>query len=285
MKIIVTGGNGQLGQVFGAMEDESAHTFILVGRDQLDITDRESIARFLDANPGDCIMNAAAYTAVDKAEEDVDMANLVNGTAAGILSRACADRNMDFIHFSTDYVFDGKGDTPYTEEDPVNPQGMYGASKLLGEQQVMESNPAATILRVSWLVSDKGNNFIKTMVRLGRERDELTIVDDQVASPTNGYDLAQMAIRIAEKKAEGNHKLSGIFHFTHSGECSWRDFAEYIFTYLEIDCRALSTTTAAYGAPAPRPLYSKLSTAKLESVLNWQPRDWKEGMSDLLMKL
>ncbi|HEX6182051.1 MAG TPA: dTDP-4-dehydrorhamnose reductase, partial [Chitinophagaceae bacterium] len=221
-RILITGANGQLGNEFRMLESGfPGYEFIFLSRQDLSITDKDSVQNvFKTYKPAWCV-NCAAYTAVDKAESEREQAVAINATAAGLLAAACAQYNSGFIHISTDYVFDGSSAIPYRENDATGPINVYGESKLLGEQLVMKNDPRAIIIRTSWVYSFFGNNFVKTMMRLMKERESINVVEDQVGSPTYAADLAQVIMHIITQGSNA----SGIFHFSNEGRISWYEFA------------------------------------------------------------
>lgn len=280
MNILVTGANGQLGN---SLRDIAAqypqHTFTFTDVQELDITDAAAISTMVDALQTDLIINCAAYTAVDKAESDIQLAHRLNAEAPGLLAKAAADRGAGIIHISTDYVFDGKAHTPYTEEQPTNPQSAYGTTKLAGEQAVMTANPHHIILRTAWLYSPYGNNFVKTMLRLGHERNQLGVVYDQVGTPTYAPDLAR-AIMAAADHIE---TTSGIFHYSNEGVISWYDFTKAIHRIAGITtCQVSPIRSEAYPTPAARPHYSVLDKAKIKQVLGTDVPYWEDSLRQCL---
>ena len=235
--ILITGAHGQLGQSFADLStntDVSAE-LLMLGHTELDITQANSIALALEQHRPDIVINTAAYTAVDKAESEPEAAHLINGIAPGLLAAACAERGIGLVHISTDYVFDGLAEQPYSEDAPTSPVSIYGQSKLVGEQAVMAALPSALILRTSWVFSQFGSNFLKTMLRLGRERAELSIVDDQIGGPSYAPHIAQVLLQLAErlyesKQSHGQQQaLSGVYHFAGQPTVSWYGFAQEIF--------------------------------------------------------
>lgn len=279
--ILVTGANGQLGkelQVLAEFYDD--HSFVFTTREELPIQDEEKVKHFFTKHkPAFCI-NCAAYTAVDKAESDQETAYAVNATATGILAAASRDHKTRFIHISTDYVFDGQSPVPYTEEAPVNPVNTYGASKLKGEQLCLENNPDAIIIRTAWVYSGFGNNFVKTMLRLMKERPSINVVNDQIGSPTYAADLARCIITIILGKWQ-----PGIYHYSNQGRISWYDFAEAIKEFSHSDCVVNPIPSSQYPTPAKRPSFSLLDTHKIGKTFNVEIPDWKDGLERCLQKL
>lgn len=281
MRLIVTGTQGQ---VVTALKERGAAQgveVVALGRPELDLGEPSSIATAFAKVSGDVIISAAAYTAVDKAESDEDLAMRVNGVSPGEIAKVAAARNIPLLHVSTDYVFDGGRDRPWREDDPTGPLGVYGRSKLAGELAVLRENPSATILRTAWVYSPFGANFVKTMLRLGESRDELSVVADQKGAPTSALDIADALIAVARKRlAEPeNAALSGVFHLAGAGEAVWADFAEEIFREAEAfgrkPVRVKRIATADYPTPARRPANSLLDTAKLAEIYGVVLPDWK----------
>lgn len=274
-KILVTGATGQLGQ---AMQDihgtYSSLDFIFADRGTLDITDEEWLSHYLDVHQPDVIINTAAYTAVDKAENDKETAFLVNEKGVAHIALACKARNIQLLHISTDYVFDGTATAPYQETDPVNPQTVYGKSKLAGERILQEISPAEYyIIRTSWLYSKNGHNFYNTMLRLAREGKEISVVDDQWGSPTLASDLAQVLIHIV---LTGNPSNKGIYHYSGEGECTWYAFAKAILEkYYPNGYILKPVNTDQYPTDASRPVYSVLNKRTIKQAFNLEISDWE----------
>jgi dTDP-4-dehydrorhamnose reductase len=280
--ILVTGSNGQLGKelqqlaaaypqykfVFASREDLKLHHFPLV----------ENF--FIAAKPQYCI-NCAAYTAVDKAEDEKDLAMLVNGEAVGNLAAICKKYNTKLIHISTDYVFDGESETPYKEDDPTSPVNTYGYSKLLGEQLCIKENNEAIIIRTSWVYSSFGHNFVKTMMRLMNERNEINVVSDQIGSPTYAADLARIILDII---TFGKWE-SGIYHFSNEGKISWYEFAVAIKERIKSNCSINPIPTSAYPTPAKRPHYSLLNKEKVKAVYQIPVPDWKDSLQKCINQI
>jgi dTDP-4-dehydrorhamnose reductase len=245
-------------------------TVMAASRRDLDVTDPHAVRAAVRAWAPDVIINAAAYTAVDAAETDVDAAFLLNAAAPGFLARAASENGASFIHVSTDYVFSGDSDRPYSEDDEPDPRSVYGRTKLAGEQAVLALYPAAQVVRTAWVYGQNGGNFVKTMLRLAGERDTVRVVDDQHGSPTWSHDLARGIVALAESAA-----APGIYHCTAQGETTWFGFAQAIFSAAGLDpVRVLASTSVDFVRPAPRPAYSMLSHAKwdaagLAPMLGW----------------
>ena len=275
MNILVTGCNGQLGTKLRELESSmTSHHFYNTDIGELDITDADAVNAFVEDNRIDGIVNCAAYTAVDKAETDADMARRINALAPGLLAEAVHRRGGWMIHISTDYVFDGNHYLPYREDDSPNPTGVYGNTKLEGEQLVTAACPESVILRTAWLYSEVGNNFVKTMMRLGQERDSLGVVYDQVGSPTYAGDLAQAICTII-----GQGIVPGIYHFTDEGVISWYDFTKAIHRLAGITtCQVRPLRSEEYPTPTRRPPYSVLDKAKIRQTYGIDIPYWEDSL-------
>jgi dTDP-4-dehydrorhamnose reductase len=287
MRILVTGKNGQLGKSIQkiAVNTKQANDFIFVGREELDLSGENNITSYFNTNDKfDIIINCAAYTAVDKAEEEQDLANQVNHLAVRQLAQIAKNQQAKLIHISTDYVFDGESDKPYIEIDETNPINVYGKTKLAGEKALQKAMPAnAVIIRTSWLYSEFGNNFVKTMLRLGQERDELNIVSDQVGSPTYATDLARALLEIISKKNyQSKEQSTEIYHYSNKGEISWYDFAKEIFKIARVNCKVNLITTRQYPTPARRPRNALMSKDKIVNIFDTNIFDWKESLGVFL---
>jgi len=280
LKILVTGSQGQLGSEFRLISQSSVHDFYLTDSAQLDITNFESLNTYFKTNSIDIILNCAAYTAVDKAEEEKENAFTINKEGVKNLVKICEKQNVKLIHFSTDYVFDGRNFQPYKETDEVNPQSVYGKSKLAGEQLILDSNISALIVRTSWLYSNYGNNFVKSIIKLGKERDSLNIVFDQIGSPTNAADLAEATMLCISQQDKWNNKQE-IYHFSNEGVCSWYDFTLEIFNTFGIDCKVKPLLSKDYPTKARRPHFSVLDKSKFKSDFNYEIKHWKETFQTL----
>ena len=274
-KILVTGANGQLGQCLQKISSQfEEFEFIFTDSETLDITNKEEVNDFFWQNAPDFCINAAAYTAVDLAETDIEKAFLVNADGTENLAEACAENNAQFIHVSTDYVFDGENNLAYTEEDFTNPLGVYGASKLAGDELALEVNPCSVILRTSWVYSEFGKNFVKTMLNLFATKDELNIVADQFGQPTNANDLAEAIMKIIKSE-----KITpGIFNFSNLGRISWFDFAEKIAGLSEAKIKLNAIETSQYPTPAKRPKNSVLDLDKISKTYAIQLKPWEESL-------
>jgi len=263
LNILVTGQNGQLGQSLAKIaKDYPQFDFIFLGREQLDLSQPATLANALENIAFDIIINCAAYTAVDKAESEPELADAINHLAVEQLAQICNQRRATLIHISTDYVFDGKNYNPYIETDPVDPQGVYGITKLKGEQAMQAVNPKGAIIRTSWVYSEFGNNFVKTMLRLGAERDSLNVIYDQVGSPTYATDLAQAILALLSQPEQLNQ--TQVYHYSNEGVCSWYDFAKAIFEMSGTRCKVNPIETKDYPTPANRPHYSLMNKAKIK---------------------
>ena len=269
---LVVGANGQLGQELMVRLGDKA---LGVDRDVLDITDAAAVEKFVDEVKPEVIINCAAYTAVDKAEVDVDLARKINADGVYNLAR-CGTK---LVHVSTDYVFDGKNCVPYNEDDKPNPQSVYGITKLEGEQKALACNKNVVVIRTAWLYSAHGNNFVKTMRRLGAEREVLGVVFDQVGTPTFAGDLAQAIVDILPQMNEEN---AGIYHFSNEGVCSWYDFAVEIMAQSGLNCKVNPIESKEYPTPAVRPSFSVLNKAKIKKVFGVKVPYWKESLSKCL---
>ncbi|MFC3612431.1 dTDP-4-dehydrorhamnose reductase [Lutimaribacter marinistellae] len=282
MKILVFGATGQV--ALELQRRAGSHEIEAIGREVADFADPDACAAMIEKTDARAVINAAAYTAVDKAENEEDMAMLVNGETPGAIARAAARRGLPLVHISTDYVFDGEGDTPFTADHPTGPLGAYGRTKLAGENFVRAAGGAHAILRTSWVVSSHGGNFVKTMLRLGGERDKLTIVADQVGGPTCAAHIADACLTIAEQLVT-DPKKSGSYHFSGAPDVSWADFARKIFSLSGTECDVVDIPTTAYPTPAKRPLNSRLDNRATEAAFGITRPDWRLGLKDILSEL
>ena len=281
MRILVTGANGQLGNEMQVLSKENPqHVYFFTDVQELDICDEQAINRFVTDNEIDIIVNCAAYTAVDKAEDNPELCDKLNHIAPGYLARAAQSRNAAIIQISTDYVFDGTAHVPYTEKEPTCPNSVYGTTKLAGEQAVMAQCTNAMIIRTAWLYSTFGNNFVKTMIRLGKERESLGVVFDQIGTPTYAEDLAR-AIYVAINQGI----VPGIYHFSNEGVCSWYDFTIAIHRIAGITaCKVRPLHTDEYPAKAPRPNYSVLDKTKIKTTFGIEIPNWEESLTKCINK-
>lgn len=281
--ILLTGSNGQLGSEIQELSKDYQYNFFFTTRDILDITNEKDIQTFIQTNNINTIINCAAYTAVDKAEEDKDAADAINHIAVKNLANISKDNNIQLIHVSTDYVFDGKNFKPYLEEDETNPNGVYGSTKLAGEVAMQEVNPQnSIIIRTSWVYSSFGANFVKTMLRLGRERDSLGVIFDQVGTPTYAGDLARAILDILPKI---NNETVEIYNYSNEGVLSWYDFAKEIMNMAKIECTVNPIETKEYPTPATRPHYSLLNKSKIKEEFNITIPYWKDSLLECLQVL
>ena len=279
MTILVFGQTGQVAQELALHPDVTC-----IGRSEADLTDPEACAAVVAAHAVTAVINAAAYTAVDKAEEDADTAFLVNALAPAAIAKACAAKDVPFVHISTDYVFDGRGTRPWQPDDQTGPLGVYGATKLAGEEGVRRAGGNYAILRTSWVFSSHGQNFVKTMLRLGAEREALTIVADQIGGPTSAAAIAAATLTMAKALAE-NPKLSGTYHFSGAPDVSWADFAREIFAQSGLNCAVSDIPTSAYPTAAKRPQNSRLDNTKTQTVLGIAQCDWRLDLNAILTAL
>lgn len=284
-KFLITGSKGQVGhclvqQLTGKTE------FLAVDRNDLDITNPQAVTSLIESYRPDVIINAAAYTAVDKAETETELCQAVNEKGALYLAEASAKIRALLLHISTDYVFNGQGSQPYVESDPTDPQSIYGKTKLAGEIAIQQANPRSVILRTAWVFGEIGNNFVKTMIRLGKERDSLGVVADQKGSPTYAGDIATALINIAEQILAGKNAF-GIYHFSGLPYVSWYDFAQTIFAEAEtqkiLEKRPLvrPISTADYPTPAKRPFNSCLDLSKIEQTFGIKPSNWQQALKNI----
>ncbi|MGZ6707478.1 MAG: dTDP-4-dehydrorhamnose reductase [Solirubrobacteraceae bacterium] len=274
MRLLVTGGAGMLGLAVCAAATRLGHDVVALSRAELDICDEAHVRRVIGAAEPRAVVNCAAWTDVDGAEANEAAATAVNGEGAGAVARACAEAKARLIHVSTDYVFDGTSTRPWVESDPVGPIGAYGRSKLAGEQAVTAAGGNHAIVRTAWLFGAGGRNFVDTMLALAADRDEVSVVTDQVGSPTWTAHLAEVLVELAERDGD-----TGIFHAAGGGACSWYDLAVEVFDRAGVGCRVVPTTAEALRRPAPRPAYSVLGTERPEAPV--LPA-WQEGVAGYL---
>ena len=295
MRILVTGKNGQLGRSIHKLvntntkinNNQSSNDFIFVGREELDLSSESNISHYFDNNDKfDIIINCAAYTQVDKAEKEEELANQINHLAVKQLASIANKQQARLIHISTDYVFNGRQYQPYIETDDVEPQGVYGKTKLSGEQVIqnnLKSN--AIIIRTSWIYSEYGNNFVKTMLKLGNELESLNVIFDQVGTPTYAGDLAKVIIFIVRSNTFSQTDFkTQIYHFSNEGVCSWYDFAKTIFELTNTQCQVSSIETKDYPTPGTRPHYSVLNKSKIKQSYNLVIPYWKDSLKQCLDK-
>lgn len=303
MTVLVSGKNGQLGKEI--RDIASLHEnlqFIFFDKDELDITNDASLQSAFKKYAPSFFINCAAYTAVDKAETEQEKAYLVNAEAVSNIAKNCQQYKTKLVHISTDYVFDGRATQPYKEDDKTDPVNYYGYTKWLGEQLALNNNPDTIVIRTSWVYSIYGNNFVKTMLRLMKERKEINVVNDQLGSPTYAKDLAEVIMQIvsgewsvvsgeslqvgkSESPKEETHSLNGIYHFSNNGIISWYDFAIAIKEIKQLSCIVNPIPTTAYPTPAKRPAYSVFDKTKIKSIFNIQLKDWRDSLAVCLQYL
>lgn len=274
-RILVTGANGQLGRSIRDLSGRHPHFgFVFLSREDMPIHHYEGMRHVLEAVKPIALVNCAAYTAVDRAESDRETAMTVNASAPGVLASMCRGFGTRFVHVSTDYVFDGKASSPYREDAPTAPASVYGLSKREGELRVMESDPDALVIRTSWVYSEHGKNFVKTMIRLMGERDRVGVVNDQHGSPTYAGDLADCILHILGSRTW----VPGLFHFSNEGDITWHEFAVAIRDILGSPCHVDAITTEQYPTPAPRPAYSVLSKEKIQKTYGVRLVPWRRSL-------
>ena len=287
MKILVPGGHGQIGRELLRHGEQTGHEMITASRAELDITDSQAVAAWVSEHKPAVVINAAAYTAVDQAEQEPELAFAVNRDGAANLAQACAECAIPLLHISTDYVFDGRQPDAYREDDPVTPLGVYGESKWQGEQTVREYCPRHIILRTSWVFGEHGHNFVRTILRLAQEREELRIVADQRGCPTHAGAIAQCLLKMAEQLTFRSGSVFGTYHYCGLPATCWHAFAEAIIaeartlTHLPV-LRVVPISTAEYPTPAARPANSVLDYSRLRTVFDIQPADWRRGLREVL---
>jgi dTDP-4-dehydrorhamnose reductase len=289
MKILVTGKNGQLGRSIQKTvnadtkigNNHSPNEYIFAGREDLDLSSESSISHYFGKNKFDIIINCAAYTQVDRAEQEAELANQINHLAVKQLASIASNQRAKLLHISTDYVFNGESGKPYTETDTPNPINVYGRTKLAGEKALQALMPMnALIIRTSWVYSEYGNNFVNTMLRLGKERDELNIVSDQMGSPTYAADLAGVILEIIRhNKFRDVAQTTQIYNYSNEGEISWHEFAKEIFKLAEIDCKVSPITTQQYPTHAKRPRNTIMKKDKIVTVFNIKISNWKSSLN------
>lgn len=281
-RILVTGANGQLGQSIKEIAIKYTNLdFVFVSRTELDITNENEVIQFFQNNKFNAVVNCAAYTAVDLAESDEENARLVNATATQYLAEATAKQEIPFIHISTDYVFDGTVSKPRLETDIVKPIGVYGQTKLEGEELALSINPKTIVIRTAWVYSKYGKNFVKTMLWLFNEKEEIGVINDQIGSPTNAVDLADAIAQILSK----DDLVYGIYNYSNEGECSWFEFASKIKELSQSPIIINPIPTSAYPTPAKRPAYSLLDKSKIKETFNISISSWEESLKKELTTL
>ena len=284
MNILVTGAKGQLGNEMRVVSKGSSDRYIFTDVEELDITNRDAVANFVKENDIKVVVNCAGYTNVEKAEDEENLAELINAQAVEYLALACRENHATLIHISTDYVFGGnEGNTPRKENEPVNPTGAYGRTKLHGEQAIWKVGCNYLIIRTAWLYSEFGNNFVKTMRKLTSERDKLNVVFDQIGTPTYAFDLANVIFKIIEERRYD--ELTGIYHFSNEGVISWYDFAKEICELSGNSCDIQPCHSDEFPSKVKRPSYSVLDKTKIKNSLNITIPHWKESLKKCISKL
>lgn len=286
--ILVTGSNGQVGRELQFLAKELSYEFIFADRSMLDITDADEVNALFRKHQFDYCINCAAYTAVDKAETEVELATKINVDGAKNLAQACLYNNTFLFHISTDYVYHNNQNTPFKEGDSTNPQGVYAQTKLDGDLAAMQINLATMVIRTSWVYSSYGNNFVKTMLRLGKDRVQLGVVFDQIGTPTYARDLAQALLTALVQIEEGKTLRTtcyGVFHYSNEGVTSWYDFAQAIFKATKTDCSVSPIESVEYPTPAKRPFFSVLNKNKIKTTLGISIPHWEDGLSRCLKAL
>ncbi|WP_295055806.1 dTDP-4-dehydrorhamnose reductase [Sulfuricurvum sp.] len=282
--ILVTGANGQLGNEIRVLcNSYPQYTFTFTDRSTFDLANLCMLENYFEDKTFDAIINCAAYTAVDKAESDHDMADTINHRAVGIMAKIAKQKKTTFIHVSTDYVFDGENHRPYIESDPTDPQGIYGSTKRDGENAIIKATPSNTIIiRTSWVYSAFGTNFLKTMMRLGKERSSLNVIYEQIGTPTYARDLARTILEILPRI---NNESPEIYHYSNEGAASWYDFAKAIFELTGTECYVEAITTDQYPTTAKRPYYSLLNKAKIKNDFGITIPYWRDSLQICLKEL
>jgi len=286
--IIITGARGQLGSELESRSHDFDYNMIFTDLPELDLTDKDSTGKFIEEHQPEFVINCAAYTAVDKAETEKDKARLINVTAVDNLAAICNRSGSTLIHISTDFVFPGNTASPLTEEDRTDPVNYYGLTKLEGEKVALKSCEKTLVVRTSWLYSSYGNNFVKTMLRIAQDRDEINVVFDQAGSPTYAYDLADSILKILSGIHDGTfsiEKVKGIYHYSNEGVASWYDFARSIFEIRNIPVKVNPILTSDYPTPARRPAFSVLDKSKIKQVFGMEIPYWKDSLSKCLSNL
>jgi dTDP-4-dehydrorhamnose reductase len=287
MKILVIGKNGQLGKSLKKTitNNKVNDNYFFIGKDDLDLRNSNSIRNYFEDKNFDLIVNCAAYTMVDKAEEESESANQINHIAVAEISKIALKKKSKLIHISTDYVFDGRSNSPYKESDLVNPINNYGFSKLKGEEAVLRIMPkSAIIIRTSWLYSEFGVNFVRTMLKLGKKNKELKVINDQIGSPTYAMNLARAIIEIIQSNFSYKKYNTEIYHFSDAGECSWYEFAEEIFRLENLKCKLIPVLSSQYVLIAKRPRNSVMETMKISRNFKVYPVNWKSSLQEMLIR-
>jgi dTDP-4-dehydrorhamnose reductase len=287
--VLVFGRNGQVATALQRQAAASGQSLLAMGHGEIDVLDIQALREAVSRTRPTAVINAAAYTAVDKAETEREAAFALNAEAPGLMAGICAERGLPFVHLSTDYVFDGSKPAPYRENDPLAPLGVYGASKAEGEARVLGAHPQAVVLRTAWVYFEQGQNFVRTMLRFGRERDEMRIVSDQRGNPTYAVDIADACLTIAGRGLTPASP-SGVFHYAGQGAASWFDFASAIFEEAasvgrRVPAKLVPIATADYPTPAKRPANSQLDCARLERELGIKTQAWRERLQTCIAKV
>lgn len=285
-RVLVTGKNGQLGQSLQGLADQSELELVFVDRQQLDLANNQSINSYFAAQPSfAAIINTAAYTAVDLAESEPDLAEQVNHQAVAALAAVARRQDSFLLQVSTDYVFDGRTYRPWQETDPTGPLNVYGRSKLAGEQALLASGCRGAVVRTSWLYSQYGHNFVRSILRLAQERSELSVVADQIGAPTWAADLAQVLLKLVQHELQQPSPNAQLYHYSNAGVCSWYDFATAIVELADLPCRVLPISSAQYPSPAQRPYYSLLDSSKIRQHLGLDIAHWRQSLATCLAAL
>lgn len=284
-QLLITGANGQLGRAFASLAAlYPQFSFHLTDREMLDLAQPNTIQSYFDQQHFDCCINCAAYTAVDKAETDIELATLINTKAPEYLAKTCAKKGIPLIQYSTDYVYHSQQNTPFVETDITSPKGVYAQTKLAGSLAALAAHHQTMIIRTSWVYAPFGHNFVKTMLRLGNERDSLNIVYDQIGTPTYACDLAKATLDILKKTLvkDETDELHGFFHYSNEGVCSWYDFALAIFELAGIECKVAPIRSSEYPTPAQRPTFSVLDKQKIKTTFQLNIPHWKTSLARCL---
>ncbi len=286
--IIITGKDGQLGFELSRIQNQYSNQFdfLFTSRNDLDLMNEASIVTFIEQHQPKYFINCAAYTAVDNAETEKEVAYAINATAPSIIAKTCAAIKCQFIHISTDYVFDGEKKAPYLPLDKINPLNVYGTSKAVGEKLAIENNPQSIIIRTSWVYSSHGKNFVKTMLKLMSERNEINVVEDQIGCPTNAADLADAIMQIVLKlNVDNSFKHSNIYHYSNTGNISWFQFAQAIKEISNLNCTVNPILSTAYPTPAKRSNYSVMDTSYIADDFGIEIKDWKNSLKSMINSL
>lgn len=289
MKICITGAGGQLGQAFKSLSTNFPDwTFHFAHRSRADLGDLSTVDQWLAQTRPDVLINCAAYTNVNQAEEEPELARKINVTAVEHLAGYCRTNNLPFFHYSSDYVYHTERGVPFRETDATAPKGMYAATKLAGEQRALDVHPLTTVIRTSWVYASTGHNFVKTMLRLGAERDELKVVSDQIGTPTFAPDLAGASLEMIRQWQQATvprDALAGIFNFSNEGVCSWYDFALAIFEKSGLTCRVTPVESHEFPSPVERPHYSVLNKSKIKTTFDLQIPYWRDALTRCLAEM